>query len=196
MIWFLSASLAVLAVDVTGMPPQIARVRKIAAERHLPLLCQGIEGGQTVVRIGLPRGTSPNEISHLKQQLNPVVNSIRDVDPKFNGARSCKYAPTMAIIPRDLPDPELGSAVQDLMFGPAPAIAKLLPIAKSCGYSRALTRPINESDRKMLALATNPPRVERDWQTLDAGQPTDAAGIGPLTCWLKLGVAAPMRTGS
>jgi hypothetical protein len=193
----LSAAAAVIALDLTGMPPQVSEIRAIAAEHHLPLLCNGVEGDQQVVRVGLPRGQSTREYVDLQEQFESISSRLRAIDAAEAASRRCDYEPAdFHSEGSPFGDSLLASATSDLTFGPAELLQMFKPIAIACGFDHTFIRPLDEIDHRFIGMATNVSKIQPDWVVLDAGEQV-AGRYGPQVCFLKLGqrTAHPTRAG-
>ena len=162
-----------MAIEATGMGPQLRVIREQAAKRAWPITCMGHAGEEGVVRIGVPSGTSAEAVDSFTETVKSVASSIGNlgVNPS---KQTCDREPVRTESPRE---------ARALIFT-AGEDPELLRIAQECGFAnaswRATTPEDVESSRGQIDAEKNP-------TTLDAGE-NATARFGPLTCFLKIGV--------
>jgi hypothetical protein len=148
-----------MAVEATGMEPQLRVVRQAAANRGWPITCVGHAGEEGVVRVGIPPGTSREAVDGFIDALTPVASSVGNlgVDPS---KQSCDHE---AVNDGDT------TPQRALAFGDAQTLYALQSIARECGYLRAYIRPRSAADDKVFfAWSVSPPNQTLD-HTLDSG---------------------------
>ncbi len=157
-----------IAVDVAGMPPQIAYVRQVAAARGWPVICEGRSGERRVLRLDT-RGADSETIDAA---LDNRVSETRYYYPQFERPGStCNLEPPQAS----------GAPYSSLALGTESELRPLLEIARACGFSQARVRerrpgdiPIGYEGRippTLLILSAEEDIVPRD---------------GPLICYVQM----------
>lgn len=162
-----------VAIDVTGMAPQLAIVRRDAAARGWQISCEGRSGEEGVVRLNVPPGTPAQAIeAHF--------------DPNHHFGSQLRYYYAGDILPaRCDGESAVGSSsspVRVLAIGLRGDLAPLAEIARACGFSQAALREVRQED--LLAGQASP---HQDWLALDPGEGAGARS-GPLICFIQLGV--------
>jgi hypothetical protein len=160
-----------VAVDVTGMAPQLAILRREAAERGWRISCEGRAGEQSVLRIHFPPGTSEEATRLLSARRRGIGTShlfyqAGDVIPE-----RCDQA--AVTIPASASD-------RVLAFGPREVMEESASIARDCGFAGALARPGREEDPPAGAHSLYP-----DWFALDAGEDIGPR-YGPFICFIQM----------
>ena len=159
------------------MPPQLAIIRDKAANRGWQVICQGRSGEEGVVRVAVPSGTSRVDADSFQTEIQRVASSTSPVSAEAARQPGCDRDPTATS------GPEQQFA---LAFGPSDYLAKLIDIAKACGFSKAYVRPMRQGD--------GPPDIRLEWSTLDAGENVTPR-YGPTVCFLNLGITPLMKAG-
>jgi hypothetical protein len=160
-----------LAVEVTGMAPQIAYARRTAAEQARPVTCEGRSGEEHVLRLAPAGGTTREAVAAL---LETHVSTIRYFyrDGEQPG-RTCDQEPAISSSASNAP-------FSTLAVGPEDRLAPLAEVARSCGFARARVRRWRAGD-----LPTGTPDVRPGWRTLDAGEDTNPRH-GPSICFVQM----------
>ena len=161
-----------MAVEATGMEPQLRVVRQAAAERSWPITCVGHAGEEGVVRVGIPRGTPHEAVDGFIETLRPVASSVGNlgVDPT---KRSCDREPV---------HDGRSAPVRELIFTTGERDPRLLAVAQQCGYSRAYWRPTSPDDVLKLGGRLDAKKYPT---TLDAGEDA-ATRYGPMICFMNM----------
>ncbi|MEA3041030.1 MAG: hypothetical protein QOC65_519 [Sphingomonadales bacterium] len=164
-----------VAVDVTGMEPQLEIVRREAAERGWRIGCEGRAGEERVIRIHFRAETSRDAVDSVFGGRRGLGSShhfyaVGDVVPE-----RCDRAPA--------PGQE-SEGDRVLAFGPREVMAVSADIARACGFTRALVRPGREDDPPAGAHSLYP-----DWFALDAGEEIGPR-YGPFMCFIQMQLRA------
>jgi hypothetical protein len=169
-----------IAVDVTGMSPQIAFVRQTAAARGWRITCEGRSGEEQVLRLD-PGGDSSEAIDAA---LDNRISGSRYYYPA--GERpgpTCDMQPTITS----------GGRRSALAIGTEAQLAPLLEIARACGFTHARTRQMRLGDLP-AAIAQG---VSADALVLSADEDISSR-YGPGICFLQMqhppGANLPRRT--
>jgi hypothetical protein len=160
-----------VAVDVTGMPPQLAFFRRAAAEQGWQIACEGRAGEEGVLRLSFPRGIAQDMLDDYftgpRHRASSTAFYFRDRPPPGN----CDHRPSEG--------QWSSTPTLNLAFGPRDALARLAAIARACGFSRAAVRERRDVDLPAGADAG------ADWATLDAGEDAGRR-YGPLICFINM----------
>ena len=168
----LSATAApLIAVDVTGMEPQIEIVRHDAADRGWQITCEGHAGEEQVLRLALPR-RAPQAAAIAYFERGDHLGSSRrfyyEGDPLPQG---CDQEP---------PSFSASEAIRVLAFGRRERLTRLASMARRCGFTRPEVRERRQNDLPPWSR-----RGHDDWLTLDAGEDARARP-GPLMCFIQM----------
>jgi hypothetical protein len=157
------------AIEVTGMPPQIAYARRTAAGQAWPVTCEGRSGEERVLRLAPAGGMTREAVAAL---LENRVSSIRYYyrDGEQPGL-TCDQEPPVS---------SSETRFSTLAVGPQDGLAPLAEIARACGFSRARVRRWRAGDLPAGTLGIRP-----GWRTLDAGEDT-APRHGPSVCFVQM----------
>jgi hypothetical protein len=117
-----------VAIDATGMDPQIRLMREQAATQSWPITCMGHAGEEGVIRIGIPPGTSNETVERFEAVIRPVASSTQPIYPD-NPEKGCDHKPIIM--------ESAGSPESVLTFSAGGEDAQLLGVARDCGYARA-----------------------------------------------------------
>jgi hypothetical protein len=160
-----------LAVEVTGMAPQIAYARRTAAGQAWPVTCEGRSGEEQVLRLAPAGGMTREAVAAL---LETHVSSIRYYysDGEQPG-RTCDQEPAVSPSASNTP-------FSTLAVGPEDRLAPLAEIARACGFSRARVRQWRPGD-----LPAGTPGLQSGWRALDAGEDTGPRH-GPTVCFVQM----------
>ena len=173
---FLSLALAAppVAVDVTGMAPQIEIIRRDVVERGWQITCEGRSGEEQVVRLAFPPGTSDEAIQSYFDPQAPLGSSSRFYGPDETPPERCDREPatTTSSDPRSV-----------LAIGTRDSLEHLASIAHACGLERASIRQRGTED-----VPPGITGVVGDW-TLDAGEDVTPRN-GPMICLLQMQLRA------
>jgi hypothetical protein len=157
-----------IAVDVAGMPPQLAYVRQVAAARGWPVICEGRSGERRVLRLD----THGADSETIDAALDNRASETRYYYPQYErpGA-TCDLEPPHAS----------GPPYASLAFGTEPELRPLQEIARACGFARARIRELRPGD----IPAGYEGRISPTLLTLSAEEditPRD----GPLICFIQM----------
>jgi hypothetical protein len=157
-----------MAIEATGMEPQLRLIREQAAKRAWPITCMGHAAEEGVVRIGVPSGTSAEALDGFTEALKSVASSIGNlgVNPS---KQTCDREPVRTESPGE---------ARALIFttGEDP---QLLRVAQECGFANAFWRATRPED---VASSRGQIDAKKNPTTLDAGE-NASARYGPLTCF-------------
>lgn len=159
-----------IAIDVTGMDPQLAIIRRDAARLGWRITCEGRAGEERVLRLAIPPGADEAVRSYFDPQ-DHLGSSTRFYSGDDTPPESC-----------DLEPPTTGSSRPSsvLALGPRAELTPLARIARACGFTSAGIRSRRQDD-----VPAGTPRLQDDWLTLDAGE--DAIPrYGPTICFLQM----------
>ena len=164
---------APMAVEATGMEPQLRVVRQEAAKREWPITCVGHAGEEGVVRVGIPSGVPRETVDGFIKALTPVASSVGNLAVDAS-KETCDHEPV-----------QQGSSepVRTLIFMADPD-ARLLTVAQECGYAKAYWRPTQPQD---VAKFKDQLDAKKYSTTLDAGEDAGAR-YGPMVCFLNIGL--------
>jgi len=162
------AAVRPLAVDVTGMPPQLAIIRHDAAQRGWRVTCEGQSGEEKVLRLEFTPSDTAESVSGYFTGPAHIGSSTRFYDKNSVPSLPCDIEP-----PTTSGDPS-----QVLAIGDRNKLIPLMAMAKDCGYSKVVIRKFDRAD---LISAKAP----EDLLTLDAGENT-AERYGPAICFVQL----------
>src|ERR1700740_222504 len=98
-----------IAVDIAGMQPQLAIVRRDGAARGWRVTCEGRSGEERVIRIVFPPGTPPAAIGAYFDLADHLGSSARFYHAGDTLPQSCDSEPTVSS----------GSPARVLALGPA-----------------------------------------------------------------------------
>jgi hypothetical protein len=161
-----------MAVEATGMEPQLRVIRQAAAERSWPITCEGHAGEEGVVRVGIPLGTSRAAVDDFIETVRPVASSVGNlgVDPT---KQSCDREPISG-----------GSSapVRNLIFTTGERDPRLLTVARQCGFWSARWRPTTPEDVLKVGGRLDAKKYPT---TLDAGEDVTTR-YGPMICFLNM----------
>lgn len=161
-----------IAVDVAGMEPQLAVVRRDVAERGWGIGCEGRSGEERVIRIVFPAGTSEAAIDAYFDPYHHLGSSFRYYRAEDPPPRGCDREPSVS-----------GSSTpwRVLAIGPREMLEPLVPIARSCGFAAAAVRSRRDGD--LSSDVAVPPEASL---VLDAGEDAGSRS-GPTLCFLQMG---------
>ena len=162
-----------MAVEATGMEPQLRVIRQEASKRGWPITCAGHVGEEGVIRVGIPPGVPRDTVDGFIEALTPVASSIGNLGVDAS-KETCDHEPV-----------KQGSSepVRTLTFMAEPN-SRLLAVAQECGYAKAYWRPTQPED---VANFKDQLDAKKYPTTLDAGEDA-AARYGPLVCFLNIGL--------
>lgn len=160
-----------LAVDVTGMPPQLAIIRHDAAQRGWRVTCEGHSGEEKVLRLEFTSSDTKESVSAYFIRPDHVGSSRRFYYKNSVPSMPCDIEPTTTS----------GVPSRVLAIGDRNKLTPLLVLAKDCGYSKVVIRKSDKADIADLISST----ARKDWFTLDAGE-NIAERYGPAICFVQL----------
>jgi len=172
-----------VAVDVSGMEPQLAIVRREAAAQGWRISCEGRSGEQGVLRVHFPPEAADEATrlftarrrgigaSHLFYQAGDVIPG------------DCDQPPVTISAPASASD-------RVLAFGPREVMEESAHIARDCGFAAVAVRPGREEDPPAGAHSLYP-----DWFALDAGEDIGARH-GPFICFIQIQRRALVAAGA
>jgi hypothetical protein len=159
-----------VAIEVTGMAPQIAVARRTAAGRAWPVTCEGRSGEEQVLRLALPEGTTREAIvALLEHRVSSIHYYYREDEQP---GRTCDPEPVVSS--------SSGAPFSTLAVGPEDRLAPLAEVAWACGFSRARIRDWRARDLPAGASGLQP-----GWRTLDAGEDYSRR-YGPTICYIQM----------
>jgi hypothetical protein len=163
-----------MAVEATGMEPQLRVVRLEATKRGWPITCVGHAGEEGVIRVGIPQGMSRETVDGFIEALRPIASSVGNLGVDAT-KETCDQKPV-----------QQGSSgsVRTLAFM-AETDTRLLTVARECGYAKAYWRPTQLED---VAALKGQLDAKKYPTALDAGEDA-AARYGPLVCFLNVGLS-------
>lgn len=167
-------------VQVAGMPAQLAPLRQHAASRGWEVVCEGISGEETVLRLRLPATTTRVEIDqYFGDPDRPRGNRTSFFYRGMETPQTCDEEPTIITT---LPASGNGAVRLNprlLAVGPPDTIQRLAKVAAECGFPGAQVRPFQDGD-----VTPRPENVPQDWfSLLAADEPTTRPG--PLGCFVQ-----------
>lgn len=161
----------VLAVDVTGMEPQIAIIRRDAADRGWRITCQGRAGEEQVVRLTFPSSTHQQDLDSYFSPQDHIGSSFRFYSPSRLPPDRCdQEAPTTSTS---------GPPNRVMAAGPLDLMTQLAETARRCGYFNAAVREHRADDSSL------PPELPSEWRILDAGEDVGHR-YGPAICFVQM----------
>ena len=163
---------APMAVQATGMEPQLRIVREEAANRHWPITCVGRSGEEGVVRIEVPAGTSSQAVDDFEEAIKSVASSWGSLGVDATKA-TCDEEPARF---------EGGGEPRTLIFTAGEREERLLAVAQDCGFPKAYWRATAPDDVARFGGRVDPKKFSN---TLDAGEDV-ATRNGPMLCFLKM----------
>ena len=179
--WLLSfAPAPPVAVDVTGMAPQLEIIRRDADQRGWRISCEGRAGEEGVIRLAFPSGIAREEIDTYFDADHHLGSSQRYYYARDTLPEQCDQEPAVSSASEPAPV---------LALGPRESLSGLTEVARACGFAGATLREIRAQD--ILSGQPDPPE---NWLALDAGEDASARH-GPAICFLQLGVR-PLLAGS
>jgi hypothetical protein len=164
-----------IAVQATGMEPQLRIVRQAAANRNWPITCVGHAGEEGVVRVGVPAGVSREAVDGFIEAVTSVASSVGNLGVDAS-KQTCDQAPVQVTS---------SEPVRTLTFTTGERDARLLAAAQECGYAKVHWRPIRPED---IAIFKGQLDTTKYSTTLDAGEDASAR-YGPMTCFVNIGLA-------
>jgi hypothetical protein len=167
----LVASGQLIAVDVTGMPPQLERALVIAKAQGWTVTCKGRAGEEGVLRFGISTGTNHEAVDTALGGRSAFVSSTVYYYAGKPMPRRCDHKPVRVSGGPPTPVLEIGSNA---------ALVALLDLARSCGYKRAIVRDFRKSDPPLPTMV-----IPTGWRTLDAGEDVGIR-YGPTICFIQL----------
>ena len=167
----LAAASQLIAVDVTGMPPQLDRALAVAKAEGWTVACKGRAGEEGVLRLALNADTKQETVDAALGGRSAFVSSTGYYYAGKPMPRSCNHKPTR--VSSDAPTPVLA-------FGPDVTLVALLDLARSCGFKKAAVREFRKSD-----LISPTEVIPTGWRTLDAGEDVGVR-YGPSICFVQL----------
>lgn len=159
-----------VAVDVTGMGPQIEIIRRDVAERGWQITCEGHSGEERVVRLTFPPGTSDEAIQSYFDPPDHIGSSSRFYRPNEVPPERCDREPPIITSSRPW---------SVLAIGPRDSLDRMANIARACGFERASVREGRGEDAPEGITD-----VVGDW-ALDAGEDITPRN-GPMICLLQM----------
>ena len=172
--WLLLLSVAAaspVAVDVAGMAPQLAIIRRDAAERGWRISCEGRSGEEGTLRLAFPPDVRRESVEAYFDPNHYVGSSAYFYSRADELPEHCDHDPTRIIS---------AESSQVLAAGPRDTLAPLVGLARDCGFGAALVRERREADIQAEAGA-----MPGDWLILDAGEDV-VPRYGPALCFLNL----------
>ena len=167
------------AIEFAGMPPQLQIIRAAASRRRWKITCEGHQGEEGVIRIGLPANTTDAALDSFDAEVHEIASTSGTLNKTDAWKPTCDLQPPT--LERDSKSPPMTVlAVASVNYLP-----RLLTVAKMCGFDRAYIRPWSKDD-----LYGRP--VPAEWKVLDAGEDT-VGRYGPTICYLNLGMAPILR---
>ncbi|NYT40422.1 hypothetical protein HZY97_06620 [Sphingomonas sp. R-74633] len=158
-----------IAVEVTGMAPQIALAEQTARKEGWARHCAGRAGEETVLRFTLPAGWSEDRVEAALGGRAPYVSGVSFYHAGEALRATCDREP---IVMRAAP-------TSVLLIGTMAALSPLVAVARSCGFLQAYVRDWKEGD----IPGVDKPRP--DFKTLDAGENT-VPHYGPVICFVQM----------
>ena len=172
---------APMAVEATGMEPQLRLVRQQAAQRGWPIVCVGHAGEEGVVRVAIPSGTSRQAVDGFIEAATSVASSAGSLGVNAS-KQSCDREPVRV---------ESSNPVRTLFFTTGVREPRLLAVAHDCGYAKAFWRTTRPDD---VARFGGQLDAKKYFNTLDADEDA-AARPGPLACFIQIGLSSLLRHG-
>jgi hypothetical protein len=160
----------VIAVDVTGMDPQLAIIRRDAARLGWRVTCEGSAGEERVLRLTFPNGSETAVRSYFDPQ-DLIGSSTRYYSRTDKPPERCDQEPGTTSSSRP-------SSV--LALGPRELLTPLVDVARACGFALTAIR-----ERRQEDLPQGWPGLQDDWLTLDAREDTTPRH-GPTICFLQM----------
>lgn len=161
-----------VAVEVTGMAPQIAYARRTAAGQAWPVTCEGRSGEERVLRLGPVDGMTREAVAALlEHRVSSIHYYYRNGEQP---GRTCDKEPVVSLSQ---------TRFSTLAVGPGDRLAPLAEVARACGFSRARVRRWRPGDVPADTLGIQP-----GWRTLDAGEDI-ASRHGPSICYVQMRAA-------
>lgn len=159
-----------VAIEVTGMDPQIARAEQTASAEGWTKTCTGTAGEETVLRFSLPAGWTEARLVQALGGERRYVSSYHIVWAGEEIPATCDQEPGTSS----------GEHNSLLAFGPAASLSPLVKIAQSCGFRDAFIRDMKKEDI-LDETMTVPP----DFKVLDADEDITPRP-GPSICYLQM----------
>jgi hypothetical protein len=163
---------APMAVQATGMEPQLRIIREQAAKRNWPITCVGHSGEEGVLRIGVPAGTSSEAVDAFEEAIKSVASSWGNLGADATKA-TCDAEPIRV---------QGSGEMRTLIFTAGERDPRLLILARQCGFWLAYWRPTTPED---LARFGGRISLEKARNTLDAGE-NIITRYGPMMCFLNM----------
>lgn len=160
----------VIAVDVTGMEPQIAIIRRDAARLGWRVTCEGTAGEERVLRLTIPAGSEEAVRSYFDPH-DHIGSSTRFYSREDMPPERCDQDP---------PTTSSSSPSFVLAFGPRELLTPLADVARACGFTLTAIR-----ERRQQDVPQGTPGLQDDWLTLDAGEDTTPR-YGPTICFVQM----------
>lgn len=161
---------APMAVQATGMEPQLRIIREQAAKRNWPITCVGHSGEEGVLRVGVPAGTSNEAVYEFEKAIS-VASSWGNLGVDATKT-TCDQEPALRV--------EGGGEMRALIFTAGERDSQLLATAHDCGIPKAYWRATDQED-----LARFGGRLEKLSNTLDAGE-NILSHLGPMLCFVNM----------
>jgi hypothetical protein len=144
---FAIATRGVIAVDVTGMEPQVAIVRRDATRLGWRITCEGSAGEERVLRLTFTTRYEEAVRSYFTSQ-NPIGSSARFYSSQNTPPAGCDQEP---------PTTSSSHPSSILALGPRELLAPLLDAARACGFTSSAIRQRRQED-----VAQGTPRLQED----------------------------------
>lgn len=167
----LAAASHLIAVDVTGMPPQLDRALAVAKTEGWTVACKGSAGEERVIRFAFARDTNEDAVEAALGGRARFVSSTTYYYTDKPMPLRCNHTPVRGYLNRP---------TQVLALGPDTTLVALMNLAHSCGLKKTIVRDFSKQD-----LATSTMVVPPGWKTLDAGEDIGARN-GPTICFAQL----------
>jgi hypothetical protein len=163
---------APMAVEATGMNPQLRFIRQEAAKRKWPITCVGHSGEEGVLRIGIPPSTPSQAVDDFERAIQDVASSWANLGADAKKA-TCNREPVRQSV---------DGVVQVLILSAHGRDPRLLAVAHDCGFPEAYWRATAPED---LARFGGRVDLNKFSNALDAGENV-ATHYGPTMCWVNM----------
>lgn len=164
------ATANLMAVDISGMNPQIRIIRSLAQREGWPITCEGRRGEEKVIRISFPKEITPEAADALWGFRHKGSSSVS----YYRGQRiptSCNLEPSVLS----------ASATSSVLgIGPEDVLNKAAATARDCGFKHVTVRQRRPADDPWIVNA------RADWNyVLDAGEDV-ISREGPSLCYIQM----------
>jgi hypothetical protein len=161
-----------MAVQATGMEPQLRIIREQAAKRNWPITCVGHSGEEGVVRIGVPAGTPSQAVDDFEETIKGVASSWGNLGVDATKA-TCDQEPVRVVGEGEM---------RTLIFTAGEPDPRLRAVAHDCGFPKAYWRATAPDDVARFGGRVD---VKKFSNTLDAGE-NIVTHYGPMLCFLNM----------